>query len=223
MRMKRRFVAAVSAVVVASAVVRANASAVDLAPSERALAAAAAAGGAMATRNEAYEIGPYLLFGTTTDVLLTDDSPAIEAVQLATPLERIRWFGYVAKSEQRPLQTRDLDAADTVERGKIAFIIFAHGHDEHDRTFLDRFGSGTLTRADGSVVASADIERSKATQDQYFMAGNRVVNRYLGQITYHFTLPVPMSAADASAPLTFTFTDDTGKLQHYSIVLAHYQ
>jgi hypothetical protein len=206
-----------------SVLLGAPAYAVDVMPSARAESVAAAAGKAMAAHNEAYEIGPYLLFGTNTDVLLTDESPSVEAVQLATAIERIRWMAYVSEMEQRPLPPSTIAAFAKEQRGIISFIVFAHGHDEHDRTFLTAFSGGSLVRAaDGTLVASADIERSVATQDQYFMPGNRVVDRYLGQVTYRFTLPVtPNSVMDE--PLIFEFNDDRGEAQRFPLTLSHFQ
>ena len=185
--------------------------------------AAVAAGRAMAEKRDGYAIDPYLLFSVPDAVHITDEAAVVEAVQLGTPFERLRWEAYREQAMRIPFNAGDVATFDTQHAERIDLIVYAHSRAEKDRTFMDRFGGGTLVRADGTTAATAVISHTVPATDGYTKPAG-VVTRFLGQITYRFTLNGAPGAPDIlNAPLTFTFTDDGGAEHRIPVTLATYR
>jgi hypothetical protein len=207
-------------VLVASA---APAGAVETALAPSSVSAAVDAGRAMAGERNGYAIDPYLLFSVPDAVHITDETAVVEAVQLGTPYERLRWEAYREQAMRIPFNAGDIASFDAQHAGKVDFIVYAHSRAEKDRTFLDRFGGGALVGADGTTVATAVISHTVPAIDGYTKPSG-VVSRFLGQVTYRFTLGGAPGAPDVlNAPLTFTFTDDGGVEHRIPVTLAKYR
>jgi hypothetical protein len=199
------------------------AAAAETALSPQSVNEAVAAGRAMARLDTGYAIPPYLLFSIPDAAHITDETAVVEAVQLGTPFERLRWEAYREQAMRIPFNAGDAAAYDAQHAGRIDFIVYAHSRSEKDRTFLDRFGGGTLLRPDGTTVATAAISHTIPAIDTYTVAAG-VVSRFLGQITYRFTLDGAAGTPDVlTAPLTFSFTDDGGAVHRVPVTLANYR
>ena len=182
------------------------------------------AGHRMAGARGGYDIAPYLLFTVPDAVLIAADDPGIEAVQLGTPFERLRFEAYREAAMRTPFNTSDVATFDDQHAGRVDFIVYAHSRDDKDRAFLGRFGGGTLLRTDGTPVASAQLSRTVPVPDTYTERGGGVVTRYLGQVTYRFTIAGDSTATAAlAAPLTFAFTDDRGADHRIPVTLANFR
>jgi len=217
MRIRAMFVAFVLA---ASA---APAAAVETTLEPGSVSAAVEAGHAMSGKRDGYAIDPYLLFSIPDAVHITDEAVVVEAVQLGTPFERLRWEAYREQTMRIPFNAGDVASFNAQHAGRIDFIVYAHSRAEKDRTFMDRFGGGTLVQADGTTVATAVISHTVPTIDGYTKPTG-VVSRFLGQITYRFTLNGAPGAPDIlNAPLTFTFTDDGGAEHRIPVTLAKFR
>jgi hypothetical protein len=217
MRIQAMFVALV---LVASTV---PAAAVETTLSPQAVSDAVTAGHAMSEQRNGYAIDPYLLFSVPDAVHITDESVVVEAVQLGTPYERLRWEAYREQTMRIPFNAGDVASFDAQHAGHIDFIVYAHSRAEKDRTFLDRFGGGALVQADGTTVSTAVISHTVPAIDGYTKPTG-VVSRFLGQVTYRFTLGEAAGAPDLlHAPLTFTFTDDGGTEHRIPVTLANYR
>lgn len=196
---------------VAFAIMALPAMAVDTSLTPSAVSAALDAGRKMANQHGGYTIAPYLLFSVANAVLISDDNATVEAVQLGTPFERLRFEAYREQMMRTPFNADDVATFDEQHANRIDFIVYAHSRAAADRGFLDRFGGGALRQADGTMIATAQISRSVAVVDTYTKPGGMVVNRFLGQVTYRFVLTgVTAAPAVLAAPLTFVFTDDDG-------------
>lgn len=188
-----------------------------------AVSAALDAGRKMANQHGGYTIAPYLLFSVADAVLISDDKATVEAVQLGTPFERLRFEAYREQMMRTPFNADDVATFDEQHANRLDFIVYAHSRTDADRGFLDRFGGGTLRQADGTTVATAQISRTPAVVDTYTKPGGVVVNRFLGQVTYRFVLAGEAAApAVLAAPLTFVFVDDGGVEHRIAVTLADF-
>jgi hypothetical protein len=212
--------AAVALVALALAATAVPARAVETPLTPRSVNDALDAGHAMADAHGGYTIAPYLLFTVPDAVLITDDDATVEAVQVGTPFERLRFEAYREQLMRRPFNAPDVATYNELHAGRVDFIVYAHSRTDKDRTFLDHFGGGALVRTDGTTAGTAEITRSVAVVDTYTKPGGVVVNRYLGQVTYRFTLS---DAVAAAAPLIFSFTDDHGAEHRLPLTLANYR
>jgi hypothetical protein len=205
------------------AIVALPAMAVQTSLTSPAVSAALDAGRNMANQHGGYTIAPYLLFSVPDAVLILDDNATVEAVQLGTPFERLRFEAYREQMMRTPFNADDVATFDEQHANRIDFIVYAHSRTADDRAFLGRFGGGTLTQADGTTIATAQISRSVAVIDTYTKPGGVVVNRFLGQVTYRFVLTGATAApAILAAPLTFVFTDDGGGEHRLPVALADF-
>jgi hypothetical protein len=216
MRIQAMFVA----LVLVASVAPAMAVETTLAPDS--VSAAVAAGRAMSEKREGYAIDPYLLVSVPDAVHITDEAAVVEAVQLGTPFERLRWEAYREQTMRIPFNAGDIAAFDAQHSGRLDLIVYAHSRADKDRTFMDRFGGGALVRADGTTAATAVISHTVPATDGYTKPTG-VVSRFLGQVTYRFALSGATGAPDINAPLTFTFTDDAGAEHRIPVTLANYR
>jgi hypothetical protein len=199
------------------------ATAVEATLSPASVSEAVAAGKAMAAQDSGYAVAPYLLFSLPDAAHITDEAAVVEAVQLGTPFERLRWEAYREQAMRIPFNTGDVASYDAQHAGRVDFIVYAHSRTEKDRTFLDRFAGGALVRADGTTVATAVTSHTIPSIDTYTIPAG-VVNRFLGSVTYRFTLDGAAVTPDAlAAPLTFTFTDDGGAVHRIPVTLTGYR
>lgn len=192
------------------------AGAIELTPSAARVAAATADGAAMERGGDGYTIAPYLLFGVSDALHISDDDAIVEAVTLGTPYERLRFAAYLRSHQGLPFDAHDADEEAAADDGRVALIVSVHSRTERDRDFMMHFGSGVLEGPDGTTLAATNVRVSAPVIDAYYRPDGAVLHRWLGQVTYVFDLRTNGPWATASAPLAFAFTDDRGKPHRYT-------
>ena len=200
------------------------ASAVESPLSQTAVDDAVEAGRAMADAHGGYTVAPYLLFTVPDAVLIRDDNANVEAVELGTPFERLRFEAYREQATRIPFNAADIATFDDQHAGRIDFIVYAHSRTENARAFLERFSGGALVQRNGSTVSTATILRSVPVADTYTKSGGMVVSRYLGQVTYRFAISGTTEVQSLlTTPLTFTFADDRGAIHRIPVTLQNFR
>jgi hypothetical protein len=190
--------------------------AVDTALTPATVDRAIAQGRALAAAHRGFVVAPYLLFGIDDAALTHDDAP-VEAIEVGTPFEAVRYRGFLSGFERAPMTADALAAFAAQARTRVSILVYAHSGDEMDRGFLAKFGGGELECADGAHIA-ADLQRGPPNRDVY-VNGTTPTYRWRGRLSYDFALTDALVRCD---PATFTFTDDRGKSYRYALDLAAY-
>jgi hypothetical protein len=177
---------------------------------------AVADGRAMALQHLGFTIAPYLLFGLD-DATRLQDGQTIEAIEVGTAYERLRYRGYLSGFERAPLTATAIRALYEEARTRLDLIVYAHSRNEVDRDFLDGFGGGTLECA-GRSSLQAGLTHDAPVRDVY-LSGATPTWRWRGELTYRFALTDAVLRCD---PATFTFTDDLSVRHRYAVTLASY-
>jgi hypothetical protein len=184
-----------------------TARAVDLAPDAAAIARAAADGRAMYKPSYGYDLADHAIYEVQDARAANPKDGSVDAVVLATPLERTRHAAYLGQYEQHPLAPGEAFRNAGLGANQIAFIVFAHGSDEADMAFPAAFSTATLTIA-GRQLAAVAVDRGGPSFSTYPLA-TKDRSRFVATISYRFDLATVPGAATASARLAFT--DATGK------------
>ena len=161
-----------------------------------------------------------MLYSVPDALTLTPGEGAVEAVQLATPIERERWASYFLTIQGKVVTPQAVKKEANLTVGQIAFIVFAHSQsgDETDQAFLKQFGSARLT-LNSQVLTPVDVVRSGSSRNNYRDAGGQVVFRWTGTLTYRFAVPPGLSAAKGE----LHFVGAAGKAYDLKLDLAQYQ
>jgi hypothetical protein len=178
---------------------------------------AIAQGRGFASEHRGFVVAPYLLFGVA-DAVQIQDGEGVEAVELATPYEALRYRAFLSGFERSPM-TPPMIAAFVVEaRTHVDFVVYVHSRSEIDREFIAAFGAGTLTCPDGANIAS-EVQRSTPIRDVY-VNGTTPTYRWCGQLRYRFALTDALLRCD---PATFAFADDRGRVYRVPVTLGSSQ
>jgi hypothetical protein len=212
MPLRRLFVAALIAAATAT-----PALAIDTVLTPATVDRAFAQGRAMAEAHRGFTVAPYLIFGVDDAAQVHDDAP-VEAVELATPYEAVRYRGFLSGFEHTPMTAAALAVFAADARTHVDLRVFVHNSDPTDRNFLTTFGDGALECADGTRIP-ATLERSAPIRDVY-LNGTTPTYRWRGQLTYRFALTPTLLNCH---PATFTFTGAANKIYHYPLDLSTYQ
>lgn len=207
----------VLAAIVAAALTAGTAAAADLDPSPALLDRAAAEGGRIAARHAGYPFGGYILHQVRDARALDPADGAVDAVVLATPIERTRHAAYIAAYGGRPIDGAEAYRRAGFGRGRIAVIIFAHGATADDESFVRQFSHASLSFAGGGGAIDAAPVASETSETSYPLAP-RDRERMVATITYRFDLAGVAGAGDRHARLRFV--DSTGKPFDLSVDLA---
>jgi hypothetical protein len=181
--------------------------AVDLAPDAAAIARAAADGRAMYKPSFGYDLADHVVYEVRDARAIDPKDGSVDAVVLATPLERTRHAAYFGQYEQHALAPSEAYRKGGLAAGQVAFIVFAHGSDEADMEFPAKFSTASLTIAGKPLSASA-VDRGGPSFSTYPLATTDR-SRFVATITYRFDLQTVPGAATAQGRLAFT--DASGK------------
>ena len=176
-------------------------------PTPAQLDEAAAKGAALAATRQGYELSDYVLYQVKDALALDPALGSVDAIQLATPLERTRHAAFVAAYTGRPIGTDEARRKANLPDGWLAVIVYAHGSDEHDRGFADRFGPAVLT-LNGRQLVAVSVAHSEPDDTQYPHASGNA-RRYVATVTYRFDLG-GVKKADAQRG-TLALVDASGK------------
>jgi hypothetical protein len=185
----------------------APAAAVDLAPDAAAIARAAAEGRAMYQPALGYALQDHVVYAVHDARGIDPADGSVDAVVLATPLERTRHAAYFGQYQKHALAPSEAYRQGGLGAGRIAFIVFAHGSDEADMEFADKFSPAILSIGDRQLSATA-VDRGGPSPSTYPLSRTGHM-RFVATITYHFDLTGVAGAAQAKARLAFT--DASGK------------
>jgi hypothetical protein len=188
--------------------------AIDTALAPPAVERAVTQGRQYASEHRGFVVAPYLLFGVS-DAVQIQDGEQVEAVELATPYEAVRYRAFLSGFERTPLTQAALAAFVAQARTRVDLIAYVHSRSETDREFITAFGAGALTCPDGSTIASTAL-RSAPVRDVY-VNGTTPTYRWRGQIRYRFELNDALLRCD---PATFVFSDDRGRVYRVPVDLA---
>lgn len=195
--------------VAACGVLPVPAGAVERGLTARSMAQAVAAGRDMATQQQGYAFGPYLLFSVPDALRAGDDRGRVEAIVLGTPYERLRYRAYLLARQGLGFKPGAIAAFAAAHRGKLDLVVFAHSRTPDDRDFMDAFGGGTLDGPAGFHRAPFDVAHTTPIRDAYYTPDGKPVMRWLGRIRFRFTIPPPGALAPGTT-LRFSFRDDAG-------------
>jgi hypothetical protein len=203
------------ALLVATSATRALAVDTTLAPAtvDRAIAQ----GRGFASEHRGFVVAPYLLFGVA-DAVQIQDGEAVEAVELATPYEALRYRAFLSGFERSPMTPAMIAAFVAEARTHVDLIVYVHSRSEIDREFIAAFGAGALTCPDGTTIGS-EVQRSTPIRDVY-VNGTTPTYRWRGQLRYRFALTDALMRCD---PATFTFADDRGRIYRVPVALGSVQ
>lgn len=193
--------------------------AVDLAPDAAAIARAAAEGRAMFKPTQGYALQDHVVYAVRDARAIDPADGSVDAVVLATPLERTRHAAYFAAYQKIAMRPADAFRKGGLGAGEIAFIVFAHGDDESDMEFPDKFSPASLTIG-GRTLAPAAIDRGGPSPSTYPLSTHGR-SRFVATITYRFDLSGIAGAGGAKARLAFT--DASGKAFDLPVDLAAYR
>jgi hypothetical protein len=183
---------------------------------------AIADGQALAQKRRGYPVGEYLLYSVADAYTLTPGEGSVEAVQLATPLERTRWGSYFLAIQGKAVTPQAVRQQAGLAPGHLAVVIYAHspGGAASDQAFLQNFGPLRLTLAGQTLTPSA-VARGDAALNNYRDEAGQVVFRWTSTLNATFDLSGLARANDARG--TLRFTDATGKAFELPVQLGRYR
>ncbi len=193
--------------------------AVDLAPDAAAIARAAADGRAMYKPTLGYELADHVVYEVRDARAIEPGDGSVDAVVLATPLERTRHAAYFGQYEKSALSPAEAYRKGGLDAGQIAFIVFAHGSDEADMEFAGKFSVATLAIG-GRQLAATAVDRGGPSISTYPLSTTGHM-RFVATIIYRFDLTGVVDAARGKARLAFT--DATGKSFDLPVDLAAFR
>lgn len=197
----------------------AAAGAADLAPKPAALARAVKAGIAEAAAHEGYPLRSHLLYEVRDARVADPADGAVDAIVLATPIERTRHAAYLAAYTRQKVTVAQAYADAGLPPGGLAVIVYAHGADADDEAFATGFSPATLTFA-GAEPLTAKPTHSEITDAVYPLAvRNR--SRQVATISYRFDVGGIADAGRRTARLSLR--DATGKVFEIPVDLAQFE
>jgi hypothetical protein len=193
--------------------------AATLAPSDAEIAAALKAGGALVSSDRGYPLKDHVVYEVPDARDIKAAWGEVDAVVLASPLERARHAGYIAKLSSQTIDVATARQLPELRPGTLSILVYAHGPDGEDESFVDKFAGASLVFTDRRVAA-AEVTHSEPSAATYPLASVGRERR-VAVLTYRFDLAAFPALADA--PCRVEFTDPTGKLFDIPLDLAHYR
>lgn len=194
-------------------------SAADLAPAPAAIARAARAGLVQAAAREGYPLRSHVLYEVRDARAADPADGAVDAIVLATPLERTRHAAYMAAYSGRTISPAQAYAEAGLPPGRLSIVVFAHGADETDEAFAAGFSAATLTIS-GDAPITAEPMASETSEAVYPLAAHNRA-RQVATITYRFDLSALRDAGRRTAQLRLR--DATGRAFDIPIDLRRFE
>lgn len=166
---------------------------------------------ALADQRQGYPVQAYVVYSVPDALTLERGEGSVEAVQIATPLERARWGSYFLAIQGKAVTPEAVERQANLPAGELAVIIYAHsaGKNDEDKDFLRNFSPLRLT-LNGHTRTPAKVESFGPSLNNYRDADGRVVFRWTDTLTARFDLAgLSQNAANARGHLQFT--DASGK------------
>jgi len=192
--------------------------AANLAPDDRQLAAAIDRGRVLAASHGNYSLKKNIAWAVPDARTIDPTQGAVDAVLVATPIERATHAGFLAAINGRQVTVSEARRSEQLRPGWLRIILFTHGPNAKDESYVDRFSNACLVFGDDTIVADK-MDHSEPTESTYPLATeNR--ERQVATITFHFNLSSSPQLQAARGRLRFT--DDTGHKFDQPIDLSAY-
>lgn len=196
-----------------------GARAADLAPAPSAIARSANAGIRAASEDEGYPVKDHILYAVKNALTIDPADGEVDAIAIATPLERTRHAAFLAARANQRLTATEAYREAALPPGFIAVIIYAHGANPADESFVGRFGRATLVL--GSEIVDAETAVHSDPSDAVYPQLPQDRHRQVATITYRFDLS---RWPDAGARVgRLLFTDGSGKAFNLPLDLARFE
>jgi hypothetical protein len=193
--------------------------AATLSPSDAEIADALEAGAALINPDKGYPLRDHLLLEVPDARDIKPAWGAVDAVILATPLERARHAGYLAKLSGQTIEVPAARQLPELHPGSLSIIVYTHGPDGKDESFIDKFGRASLVFPH-ETVAAAEVTHTEPNEATYPLAGFER-QRQAAVLIYRFDLAAFPRLGNARCRLKFT--DPTGKAFDIPLNLAQYR
>lgn len=192
--------------------------AANLAPDDGQLAAAIDRGRVLAASHGNYSLKKNIAWEVPDARTIDPALGSVDAVLVATPIERATHAGFLAANNGRQLTVSEARRSEQIQSGWLRIILFTHGPNAKDESYVDRFSNARLVFDDQTIVAQK-MEHSEPSESIYPLATeNR--ERQVATITFHFNLSSSPKLQAARARLQFT--DDAGQKFDRPIDLSSY-
>ncbi len=176
---------------------------------------AAREGGALADRHESYRVARWLIFQSKDPLRAVHNRAGVDAVVLETPYERVRYYAYLHRIQGDSITASLVQQLYADARRRLGFVVYGHSKTDDDRTFLSHFTSAQLTGTDASEIS---LEQAIfGPSDDFYDVGAFREQRWVGSLTYRFTLP------RCASQYTVTFADAYGDRYAIPFDLSRYQ
>ncbi|PZA07575.1 hypothetical protein DNA98_08140 [Meiothermus sp. Pnk-1] len=187
----------------------------------------------MNTPRNGYIISDYLLKEYNDGVSLKPGAGEVDAIIVATPYERVRYFGYLESLQRKPITDAALNAVIERYKNKLTFVIFTHSPytvdqeveqwtkaygsnkitdeegETRQRSYLDEYQEATLELGGKTYIAKPDVDGPYT--DIFSIQGSRPQSRFLGLISYSFDLSELAANGKISGVGKLSFKDSQGK------------
>ncbi|WP_276957686.1 hypothetical protein [Allomeiothermus silvanus] len=197
-------------------------------------------GSAMNTPRNGYILGDYLLKEYNDGISLKPGDGEVDAIIVATPYERVRYFGYLESIQRKLVTETALNAVVERYKNKLTFVIFTHSPytvdqeveqwtkaygsskitDEEGKTrqrsYLDQYQEATLEVGGKTYTAKPSVDGPYT--DIFSIQGSRPQSRFLGLISYSFDLSDLAANAKISEVGKFSFKDSQGQTTYSETV-----
>jgi hypothetical protein len=169
-------------------------------------------------RDSGYPLRAYTLYAVKDTLKLEPQNGAVDAVTIATPYERTRYESFLSFLGEDTITPQQAFQRAGLPPYTVAFIVFAHGMDAGDQTFLKRFSTARLKLGAQSLRPTATTQ-SGTSISQYPRTVGETGIRFGGTVTYRFEVP-RTEVADTG---TLSFTDASGRAFNLPVNLAQYR
>jgi hypothetical protein len=144
------------------------------------------AGVAQAAAREGYPLRSHVLYEVRDARAADPADGAVDAIVVATPLERTRHAAYIAAYSGRPSPPAQAYAEARPAAWQLAIVVFAHGADEADEAFARAFRPRP-SRSPGEAAADGPARRQRDLRGR-LPAGVAPSLPQVATITYRFDL-----------------------------------
>ena len=190
-------------------------------------------GSAMNTPRNGYILSDYLLKEYNDGLSLKPGDGEVDAIIVATPYERVRYFGYLESIQRKPVTDAALNAVVDRYKNKLTFVVFTHSPytvDQEVEQWTKAYGSGKITDEEGHTRQRSYLDEYKEATlevggktytakpsvdgpytDIFSIQGSRPQSRFLGLIHYSFDLSDLAVSGKVSGTGRLSFKDSQGK------------
>lgn len=191
------------------------------------------AGDHMVAKTHGYIVKDYLVKQFDGGITLTEAqaNAEVDAVMVETPIERIRYNSYLDKYQGAALSLDKAKKQAAQYANQIQFKVFAHSPDASlkSQSFLDHFGTATLSVKGGPTLKATKVNNSGASRDFYDISRKGQPQKasflWLGYVEYTFDLaPLKGKGIDISKLVgTLSFKNSQGKQFSMPVDMSKYK